>query len=394
MSSGDVVGTYRPNRRTGTFSVIIPPGSKYHFSYLQGGNEISSEEVFVPADITYQEIQKEITLKPINICPGMEITKDTANILLNVLVLNNRKAQKPVANAEVRLQSKGMTDIVVKTDENGRTSTIKLAPEKSYELKASGEGKASDISVFNTIGIKNTKLLDKTLYLEKAGKYALLMNVVIKASKAGKTVAGANVKVTGTDGSVWEGVTDENGKLSGVILQPSTNYQVEAEKDGIVAARGTVSTQGIRGSKTIEKILYMKGGRSEVPDNSEVSGNCFTFYFKYNMNEVDEMAPEYKQFIDKLVELKNSGAKVTLQVEACASTVPTKKFKNNKELAALRAEETAGKLKASLKQKGVNESDVVIASQKARVGGPSYAGDYNNEEKYGKYQFVKVCVIK
>jgi len=396
VSTGEIVGTYRPNRRTGTFSVIIPPGSKYHFSYEQGGAELYNEEVYVPNDISYEEIQKAINLKPIKVCPGMVTTADTIKkeITLNVLVLTNKRDKKPVAGADVKLQLKDAKDVIAKADENGRVLGMKLEAEKSYELSASSAGKSSPVSGFNTIGIKENKVIEKTLYLEKGEELNLVLNVTVLNNKGQKRpIAGANVKVKGTDGSLSEGIADNKGRVTGIVLQPATNYEIDAEKDGITA-RGLVSTAGIRKSKTFEKTLYLKGGASEVPDNSEISGDCFTFYFKYNMNEVDESAPEYKQFIDKLVEIKNAGGKITLNVNASASTVPSKQFKNNAELAGVRANGTIAKIKNSLKQKGIAEGDVNIAVNRSFVSGPAYKGDYQNTDKYGKFQYVKVCAAK
>jgi hypothetical protein len=112
------------------------------------------------------------------------------------------------------------------------------------------------------------------------------------------------------------------------------------------------------------------------------------------VNEVDETAPEYKQFIDKLMEIKNAGNKISLQVQASASTVPTRKFKNNTDLAQIRANTTITKLKAYLKQKGVPEENIIITENKAFVSGPAYQGDPGNTERYGKFQYVKLCLVK
>ncbi len=399
ISSGEIVGTYRPNRKTGTFSVIIPPGSKYNFTYQQGGVDLSSEEVFVPSDISYEEIQKAINIKPIKICPGMVIKDDTIakNLSLNVLVLNNKKDKKPIGKAEIKLHHKGAVDFTAQSDESGLAKTIKLDAEKSYEIIASLNGKNSAPVIFNTIGLTENKVIEKIVYLEKSTDEDLtfLLNVVVLNNKTlRKPMASAKIKIKGTDGSVHELITDEKGKVSRIVLGASTNYEIDVEKDGNVVARGLVSTHGIRKSKTFEKTLYTTGGVSEVPDNSVISGDCFSFFFKYNMNEVDESAPEYKQFIDKLMEIKNAGGKINLHVQASASTVPTRKFKNNKDLAKVRGNGTIEKLKISLKQRGVVEGDIVIASNKTFVSGPAYQGDAANTERYGKFQYVKVCIGK
>lgn len=396
ISTGEIIGTYRPNRRTGTFSVIIPPGSKYHFTYEQGGTELSGEDVFVPQDIAYEEIQKAINLKPIKICPGMIVTEDTAkkNILLNVTVLNNEREKRPVGQAAVKLVCKDREDVNVAADAGGRVLAVKLEAEKSYELSAAHGSKKSGPAIFNTIGFTKDTTLEKVLYLEAPETgISLLLNVLVYNSKAErKPQRGVKITVKGTDGSLVELMTDDQGRVSGVALKSSTNYEIEGEKEGMKTARAVLSTQGVRKSKTFEKILYIKGGASEVPDNSEMSGDCFTFYFKYNMNEVDESAPEYKQFIEKILAVKNAGGKINLKINASASTVPTRQFKNNEELAQARALATLTKVKNSLKQKGLSESEINVTLNKSFVSGPAYKGDYSNTGKYGKYQYVKVCL--
>ncbi|MGZ3863326.1 MAG: hypothetical protein ACXVPN_07885 [Bacteroidia bacterium] len=399
VATGELVGTYRPNRRNGTFSVIIPPGSKYSFVYQQNGVDLSTEEVFVPSDISYEEIQKAISLKPIKVCPGMVLNSDTTakNIILNVLVLNNKNDKKPVGKAEIKLKRKSTDDFTTTADEAGRANAIKLEAEKSYEVIASANGKTSAPAIFNTLGITTDKAIEKTVYLEKTPEEDLKFTLdvlVLNGKTTRKPVGGIKVKVKGTDGPTQEFETDAKGKINGVALAAAVNYEIDAEKDGAVVSRGLVSTNGIRRSKKFEKTLYTTGGFSEVPDNSSLSGDCFNFYFKYNMNEVDETAPEYRQFIDKLVEIKKATGKIVLTLEASASTVPTSKFKHNVDLARLRGNGTVERFKNSLKQRGIAEAEITFAKNNAIVSGPAYQGDPQNTDRYGKFQYVKVCVEK
>ena len=398
VTTGEIIGTYRPQRRTGTFSVIIPPGSKYNFSYQQGGQELSNEQVFVPADISYEEIQKAINLKPLKICPGV-ISRDTiANqVALNVLVLNNKKDKKPVTGADIKLVSKGVADYTAKSDEDGHRNGITLQTEKSYEIMASANGKTAKPIVFNTIGVKGGKTYDKVIYLERSAEDDVNLDLavtVLNSAKHGQPIAGAAVKVTGTDGTTFDGTTDDKGVVKGIALNPNTNYEIAVTQDGVVK-KAVVSTAGMRKTKTIQKSVYINGSAAEVADNSTLTGDCFNFFFKYNMNEVDETAPEYKQFIDKIVALKTAGGKIILHINASASTVPTRKFKNNLELAQTRASEFILKIKASLKQMNIADADIKIASNKAVVGGPAYQGDkIIHAATYEKYQFVKACLAK
>lgn len=397
VTTGEIVGTYRPNHRTGTFSVIIPPGSKYSFAYMQGGVELYTDEIFVPEDISYEEIQKAINLKPLKICPGMVLNEDTAqkNLSLNVLVLNNDKENKPVSGAEVKLHHGHAKDQMFQADASGRVTGIKLSREQSYELSASSDGKKSPLTGLNTFGAKEDHVYEKTIYLDKTTEdFKLLLNVTVYSSKSkGKAVAGAKITVKGTDGSSVEAVTDEKGKALGIALRANTNYEIDAEKDG-VTTKGLVSTEGLRKSKTLDKVLYLKGGVAEVPDNSAFGGDCFTFYFKYNMDELDESAPEYIKFIDHLVSMKGGDGKIKLKVRASASTVPSKKYKDNHGLASFRSKAAVVKITNSLKQKGIAESDIVIVSAKSFVSGPVYAADYTNAAKYANFQYVKICGSK
>lgn len=398
VNSGEIVGTYRPNRRTGTFSIIIPPGSKYNFSYQQAGQELSNEEVFVPADIAYEEIQKAINLKPLKTCPGMMIRSDsiTSKPALNILVLNNSREKKPVAGADIKIVSKGLADYKTKSDEDGHKNGIDLVSEKSYEVTASANGKSGKTIVFNTIGVKGSKIYDKVIYVERNPEDDInlpLTITVLNNKKQHKIIEGAKVKVTGTDGTVFEGVSDAKGKVTGLNVLPEVTYVIISEKDGTLN-RAVLSMHGVKKSKAVEKIVYLQGP-SEVPDNSEFNGDCFTFYFKYNMNELDETAPEYKAFIDKVVAFKTGGGKVVFNAMGSASTVPTRKYKNNQEIAQLRLNQGLLKITNSLRQRGLTDADIIIGTNKAVVAGPAYKGDAQiNATEYEKYQFVKICLPK
>jgi hypothetical protein len=211
--------------------------------------------------------------------------------------------------------------------------------------------------------------------------------------KSGKPIKNADVIIEGTDGSVFKGKTDDQGRISNIKLNAETNYEILVKKDKI-EIESLVSTIGVKKSNSFSKILYAKGGEKIVPDNSEFDGKTFCFYFKYNMNDLDEQAPEYVKFIDYLLENKDASGKIKINVVASASKVPTKKFKDNKELAEIRAQNTLNRLIATLERKGVNKSDVIVSSKKGIVSGPSYANDRDNFEKYEKFQYAKVDLKK
>lgn len=396
--TGELVGNFRPQHKTGTFAVIIPPGSKYTFTYQQGGVDILSEDVFVSNDISYEEIDKGVNLKPHNLCNGglYDQNGNSIDLSLNITVLNNKTEKKPVAGAKVSLHTKEGNVYEGKTDDSGKISGLKLEREMNYDIVAVDHGKKSISDAFNTIGIKENKVYEKVLYMEKTAEEAsfkIQLNVTVLNNKAQrKPVKNATVKLTGTDGSVYEGTTDAKGKLKGIALSPETNYELTASFDGNNSAKNLVMVTGIRKSKTFEKVVFVSGAAEtqEIPDNSEVTGTKFKFYFKYNMNEVDESAPEYTEFINNLAEAAKSGV-VKLKITASASQVPTLVYKTNQELAETRLKRTEEKLKSSLKSKGLSEGQVTIVKEKAIVGGPTYNADAaQKKEVYEKYQYVSI----
>ncbi len=394
IMTNELVGVYRPVHETGTFACIIPPGYKYNFSFTRGGKEFHKEEVFVSDDISYEEIHKELKLPSVNLCPEDAVVNNTsnANILLNVLVLNNKKDKQAVANSTITLKTKGDATYTGTTDANGKINSIALVAEKNYDLTAESNGLTASNS-FNTIGITGNKTIEKTLYLEKSSSPAIeiLLNVLVLNKQGGKPVANAKVILSGKDGFNVEATTDENGKVIGTVLSTDKIYQVVAENGNAKSNKGVVSTMGLKKSKTIEKTLYVNGdGPVDVPDNSEVVGTKYKFYFKYDMNEVDEQAPEYVEFIDNLVKMIQTNGGAKLYLVSSASMVPTHGFKNNHELAESRVTKTKEKVLASLKAKGISESSITFIT-KAIVSGPNYQGDWNtNRKTYEKFQYVKI----
>ncbi len=399
IESGEIVGNYRPQRKTGTFSVIIPPGSKYNFSYQQDAHEVFHEEIFVPSDIAYEEIQKALNLKPINVCNGAVVNDDAGknnNISMNLVVLNNKRDKKPVSNAKVKVMAKDVVAHDVSTNGNGRVENLRLDADKNYDVNVNLLNKKTVYS-FSTIGVRENKVYDKTIYLEKTAEenIKLILNITVQNTKKLKQpVKNAKVLLVGTDGSKFEGTTDAKGMLKNVPLVFESTYELSAEANGQSSAKALVTTVGVRKAKIFTQTVYMQDA-SETPliaDNSKVSGTKFTFYFKYNMNEVDENAPEFVTFINNLVNQANAnGGKLKLSFTCCASKVPTKAFKDNIQLSELRLKRTQEKILKALAVKGINKANISIVKEKAEVRGPDYKNDKDqNREAYEKFQYAEI----
>tara|TARA_B100000683_G_scaffold277943_1_gene341100 strand:+ start:8851 stop:10923 length:2073 start_codon:yes stop_codon:yes gene_type:complete len=63
--SGDIVGIYKPNKKTGKYLFILPPGKNYNVTYEAKGYLFKSENLIVPKNSAFQSMKKEIKLAPI-----------------------------------------------------------------------------------------------------------------------------------------------------------------------------------------------------------------------------------------------------------------------------------------------------------------------------------------
>ena len=63
--SGEIVGMYKPNKKTGKYLFILPPGKNYNVTYEAEGYLFKSENLIVPKNSAFQSMKKEIKLAPI-----------------------------------------------------------------------------------------------------------------------------------------------------------------------------------------------------------------------------------------------------------------------------------------------------------------------------------------
>jgi hypothetical protein len=162
-NSGDLIGIYRPQSRTGSFVSILKPGSEYVISYQIDGKEWHQDNLSVKITDSYQEIYREVPLEPVQLNLGGG--KET--ILLDVTVLDASDRKTPIEGANIEVYEKGKTGNPVQSDANGKAENIKLEGGKTYELFASKGKKHSETITLSTKGLKTQKI-SKTLYLGDA----------------------------------------------------------------------------------------------------------------------------------------------------------------------------------------------------------------------------------
>lgn len=383
--TGEIVGTYRP-KENGTFATILPPNKNYNFSYTSKGEEFYNEDLYVSNEVTYQEIKKEINLEPVNLM-GVRVKKK--EVVLNTLVLNNPKDKQPVPNAKISLIDK--TNSALKTfatNDKGRKDSISLSFDKQFEIFAEANEKKSAVNVFNTQNIKGSKYITQVIYLEGKSASDLILNVVAVDNKKNPL---KNTKITLRDnnGIVYEGTTDENGKIKGIALNKNTNYTINAQKEtGEESDKILYSSINEKDNVINKKFVFVINNTALVNTNVGC-GVPFKFkqQFVYDKNEVDE-AQDWNNLIDAIVN-KCKDCSPLVKIMSSASQVTTYSFKDNRELSKSRANKMQEKIKAAVNAKGGDASKInfVIVAQ---VRGPKYEGDYLNREKYEPYQYVKV----
>ncbi len=118
-------------------------------------------------------------------------------------------------------------------------------------------------------------------------------------------------------------------------------------------------------------------------------------FYGYNESDLTTREEKFSSFIEKLVKsLKARDSVVALRVVGSASKVPTETFETNEKLARARAENAKKRIESKLSEHGVDPDAYRIEQVEGKVQGPDYKGDFENKEKYGDYQFIKVEVIR
>lgn len=133
-----------------------------------------------------------------------------------------------------------------------------------------------------------------------------------------------------------------------------------------------------------------KGTKHVTPDASYADE--YTKFYSYNAKDIDQNEQRWKEFVDVVVGLIDKNGKANVVIEASASKVPTKTFGTNENLSRKRMEDARARLLEAVKARGKDETKLYLEAVNSLVQGPKYVGDYQNTEKYGKFQYAKLKV--
>ena len=79
--TGELVGLYKPRKKNGKFSIILPPGGDYHIEY-KAAEFKEEEDIYVPEMAAYQQLNREIELRTVKFGSGKtgnEVADNTNN---------------------------------------------------------------------------------------------------------------------------------------------------------------------------------------------------------------------------------------------------------------------------------------------------------------------------
>jgi hypothetical protein len=368
--TGIIAGTYKPLMRDGSFTIIIPPGSNYNLSYTNDGQEFFNEVMEVPADAAYQEINREVKLKPVNFGNAQPVT-DTVPKSNNTNTNTNTNANN-----------------------NNTSSGNNTAANNSNNTNSNSGNEVAFISVTG-------KLLD-----EKNVPYTNLSVNLLDAQ-------GNIVRTTTTDELGWFIFTElpQGEEYVVALSEDDTHFIGKKSSAEFKDHKGkTLKTKKIDGKYQHSKtsISFKNQKQTEPSTNNNTAGNNtsagnntapadngdklnYSLNFGYNVTQIDVASSGFTEFIDKLYAAYQKNGSINVTLKASASTVPTRAFSSNKELAQARAEKAKEQILTALKAKGADESKIVFMKIQASVNGPAYNQDYQiNRKMYEKYQYIKI----
>lgn len=161
--------------------------------------------------------------------------------------------------------------------------------------------------------------------------------------------------------------------------------------EGTKSEGGTTSTEGTKKEGTQEKTdaQHKVDGKEHVTPKGTYTKE-YQKFFAYNEKDIDQNERNWSDFVNKVVELLGSQGTVNIVVEASASKVPTKTFGTNQNLSDQRLQVAVDRLIADVTKKGMDAKKMLLEAKNSLVQGPTYKGDYQDTEKYGKFQYVKL----
>lgn len=179
------------------------------------------------------------------------------------------------------------------------------------------------------------------------------------------------------------------------ILPPCQSYEIDYTIAGKSIAVDTFKIECNAAYQELTKQLILSGDDADPVIASSLTGDrqpaSFQKFFGYNQKMVSEEEEMYADFMTALEKIIDFYGAAKISIVGSASKVPTKTYKNNEELANLRAENAKQQLLEKAKKAGIPVDKLNFVQVEGKVQGPAYSGDANEGiDKYKKFQYIQI----
>lgn len=159
--TGEIVGIYKPNSKTGKYLFILPPGKDYNVSYEAEGYLFESDNLLIPESTVYAEVEKPVELAPIkagekiilnNIFFEFDSDEITANSRVELAKLERLMKNNPSVKIEIsgHTDSKGSDAYNLKLSQKRAEAVVKYLVNRGIYAKrmiAVGFGETRPIAI-------------------------------------------------------------------------------------------------------------------------------------------------------------------------------------------------------------------------------------------------------
>ena len=204
-----------------------------------------------------------------------------------------------------------------------------------------------------------------------------------------------SISATGKDVSVYKGSDGSiDATIDGGVAPYSylwSNGSTDEDPQNLVKGEYKVTATDARGQVATTTVIINEPPQEIAEVEVKSYDNLpFKHNFKYNRNKLSVNRGELKRYVKAIESQLNDGrGAVTIKIHSSASTVPTKTFGTNENLAKTRAENMKYDLLSYFEKKGL-ASKVNVVIETSEVAGPAYEKDARSQDKYYPYQFVEL----